>query len=96
MDEVERREFAGKKAKLAAAELAKLSRRVCGECFNILYLKDNETLIIFADNFVEAKRIKESFTLEYSEILIVPKIYKHKREEVLTNMLKVILKAELQ
>lgn len=29
MDEVERREFAGKKAKLAAAELAKLSRRVC-------------------------------------------------------------------
>ncbi|KAM7518001.1 hypothetical protein LguiB_016963 [Lonicera macranthoides] len=30
MDAVERREFAGKKAKLAAAELAKLSRRVCG------------------------------------------------------------------
>ncbi|KAF6145936.1 hypothetical protein GIB67_007955, partial [Kingdonia uniflora] len=29
MDLVERREFAGKKAKLAAAELAKLSRRVC-------------------------------------------------------------------
>ncbi|XP_052202477.1 uncharacterized protein LOC127808127 isoform X2 [Diospyros lotus] len=29
MDAVERREFAGKKAKLAAAELAKLSRRVC-------------------------------------------------------------------
>ncbi|XP_019058238.1 PREDICTED: uncharacterized protein LOC104814962 [Tarenaya hassleriana] len=28
-DAVERREFAGKKAKLAAAELAKLSRRVC-------------------------------------------------------------------
>ncbi|KAL7197985.1 hypothetical protein ACSBR2_020498 [Camellia fascicularis] len=37
MDAVERREFAGKKAKLAAAELAKLSRRVCdnqaGESF---------------------------------------------------------------
>lgn len=36
-DAVERREFAGKKAKLAAAELAKLSRRVCdnqaGESF---------------------------------------------------------------
>lgn len=30
MEAVERREFAGKKAKLAAAELAKLSRRVCG------------------------------------------------------------------
>ncbi|KAK4834297.1 hypothetical protein QYF36_020421 [Acer negundo] len=29
LDAVERREFAGKKAKLAAAELAKLSRRVC-------------------------------------------------------------------
>ncbi|KAJ0027880.1 hypothetical protein Pint_36534 [Pistacia integerrima] len=29
LEEVERREFAGKKAKLAAAELAKLSRRVC-------------------------------------------------------------------
>ncbi|OVA10906.1 Vacuolar protein sorting-associated protein 13 domain [Macleaya cordata] len=29
LDLVERREFAGKKAKLAAAELAKLSRRVC-------------------------------------------------------------------
>ncbi|KAI7990467.1 putative vacuolar protein sorting-associated protein 13C [Camellia lanceoleosa] len=37
MDAVQRREFAGKKAKLAAAELAKLSRRVCdnqaGESF---------------------------------------------------------------
>lgn len=31
MDAVERREFASKKAKLAAAELAKLSRRVCGK-----------------------------------------------------------------
>lgn len=30
-DAVERREFAGKKAKLAAAELAKLSRRFSGE-----------------------------------------------------------------
>lgn len=30
-DVVEKREFAGKKAKLAAAELAKLSRRVFGE-----------------------------------------------------------------
>ncbi|KAK9110207.1 hypothetical protein Sjap_018267 [Stephania japonica] len=29
LDSVEKREFAGKKAKLAAAELAKLSRRVC-------------------------------------------------------------------
>nr|XP_011467498.1 PREDICTED: uncharacterized protein LOC101298156 [Fragaria vesca subsp. vesca] len=29
LDEVEKREFAGKKAKLAAAELAKLSKRVC-------------------------------------------------------------------
>ncbi|TYK30618.1 putative vacuolar protein sorting-associated protein 13B [Cucumis melo var. makuwa] len=29
-DAVEKREFAGKKAKIAAAELAKLSRRVCG------------------------------------------------------------------
>lgn len=28
---VEKREFAGKRAKLAAAELAKLSRRVFGE-----------------------------------------------------------------
>ncbi|KGN66651.1 hypothetical protein Csa_007236 [Cucumis sativus] len=28
-DAVEKREFAGKKAKIAAAELAKLSRRVC-------------------------------------------------------------------
>lgn len=28
---VEKREFAGKKAKLAAAELAKLSKRVFGE-----------------------------------------------------------------
>lgn len=87
MDEVERREFAGKKAKLAAAELAKLSRRVCGECFNFLFLKDNETLISFIEKFIEAKRLKESFTLEYSEILVVLKIYKHKREEVSTNML---------
>ncbi|KAK2965728.1 hypothetical protein RJ640_025454, partial [Escallonia rubra] len=31
MDAVEKREFAGKKAKLAAAELAKLSRRVCDD-----------------------------------------------------------------
>ena len=30
-DAVERREFAGKKAKLAAAELAKLSKRFSGE-----------------------------------------------------------------
>ncbi|VFQ83983.1 unnamed protein product [Cuscuta campestris] len=30
MDAVRRREFAGKKAKLATAELGKLSRRVCG------------------------------------------------------------------
>jgi len=30
-DVVEKREFAGKKAKLASAELAKLSRRVFGE-----------------------------------------------------------------
>lgn len=33
MDAVEKREFSGKKAKLAAAELAKLSKRVCGESF---------------------------------------------------------------
>lgn len=31
MDEIGKREFAAKKAKLAAAELAKLSRRVCGK-----------------------------------------------------------------
>lgn len=35
---MEKREFAAKKAKLAAAELGKLSRRVCGKpsfsCFN--------------------------------------------------------------
>nr|XP_027100369.1 uncharacterized protein LOC113719357 isoform X2 [Coffea arabica] len=31
VDEIEKREFAGKKAKLAAAELAKLSRRVCDD-----------------------------------------------------------------
>lgn len=35
MDAVERREFAGKKAKLAAAELAKLSRRVSGKLFDL-------------------------------------------------------------
>jgi hypothetical protein len=34
LDSVEKREFAGKKAKLAAAELAKLSRCVGGELFN--------------------------------------------------------------
>jgi hypothetical protein len=34
LDAVEKREFAGKKAKLAAAELGKLSRRVFGELFN--------------------------------------------------------------
>lgn len=33
MDAVKRREHASKKAQLAAAELAKLSRRVCGEQF---------------------------------------------------------------
>ncbi|KAL6985737.1 hypothetical protein U1Q18_019110 [Sarracenia purpurea var. burkii] len=38
MDAVERREFAGKKAKLAAAELAKLSRCVCGEHFDFYYI----------------------------------------------------------
>ncbi|XP_021910963.1 vacuolar protein sorting-associated protein 13-like, partial [Carica papaya] len=35
LDAVERREFAGKKAKLAAAELAKLSSRMCGELFQL-------------------------------------------------------------
>ncbi|MCI36635.1 putative vacuolar protein sorting-associated protein, partial [Trifolium medium] len=33
-DAVEKREFAGKKAKLAAAELGKLSRRVSGKPVN--------------------------------------------------------------
>lgn len=33
MDAIKRREYASKKAQLAAAELAKLSRRVCGEDF---------------------------------------------------------------
>lgn len=28
---IKKREYAGKKAKIAAAELAKLSRRVCGQ-----------------------------------------------------------------
>lgn len=37
MDAVERREFASKKAQLAAAELDKLSRRVCGEHFHFLF-----------------------------------------------------------
>lgn len=40
MDAIERRELAGKKAKLAAAELAKLSRRVCGELFDLLVSYD--------------------------------------------------------
>lgn len=35
MDAVERREYASKKAQLAAAELAKLSKRVCGEHLDI-------------------------------------------------------------
>ncbi|RVW28792.1 hypothetical protein CK203_108244 [Vitis vinifera] len=35
LDAIERRELAGKKAKLAAAELAKLSKRVCGEIFGL-------------------------------------------------------------
>ncbi|CAK7357552.1 unnamed protein product [Dovyalis caffra] len=33
LDAVERREFAAKKAQLAAAELSKLSKRICGELF---------------------------------------------------------------
>jgi len=37
LDSLEKREFAGKKAKLAAAELAKLSRRVGGELFNLQF-----------------------------------------------------------
>lgn len=35
MDAVERRKYASKKAQLAAAELAKLSKRVCGEHLDI-------------------------------------------------------------
>lgn len=34
---VEQRESASKKAKLAAAELAKLSRRVCGELLDFFF-----------------------------------------------------------
>jgi len=37
LDSLEKREFAGKKANLAAAELAKLSRRVGGELFNLQF-----------------------------------------------------------
>lgn len=37
MDAVKRREYASKKAQLAAAELAKLSRRVCGEHFDFKF-----------------------------------------------------------
>ena len=33
LDAVERREFAAKKAQLAAAELSKLSKRICGKLF---------------------------------------------------------------
>ena len=46
MDAVGRREFAGKKAKLAAAELAKLSRRVCGEKFDFHYLVPMELFCV--------------------------------------------------
>ena len=37
MDAVERREFAAKKAQLAAAELSKLSKRICGKLFALRF-----------------------------------------------------------
>ena len=48
-DVVEKREFAGKKAKLASAELAKLSRRVFGEqIYFFSYTKFVEFLHFFS------------------------------------------------
>ncbi|XP_043804866.1 vacuolar protein sorting-associated protein 13A-like [Manihot esculenta] len=68
VEAVERREFAGKKAKLAAAELAKLSRLVC----------DNQTgkyLIHYREGHIIAVTVLDSiqlsirnFHIQYSEI----------------------------
>ncbi|XP_021627253.1 uncharacterized protein LOC110625875 isoform X2 [Manihot esculenta] len=63
VEAVERREFAGKKAKLAAAELAKLSRRVC----------DNQTgksfISYITEKVLDSIQLSiRNFHIQYSEI----------------------------
>ncbi|KAK3033800.1 hypothetical protein RJ639_034371, partial [Escallonia herrerae] len=70
MDAVERREFAGKKAKLAAAELAKLSRRVCGELNDYHFQEPLCTLfIIYLDEVGIAEGLNGKRELEFQQCL---------------------------
>ncbi|XP_073129939.1 intermembrane lipid transfer protein VPS13 isoform X2 [Henckelia pumila] len=71
MDAVERREFASKKAQLAAAELAKLSRRVC----------DNQTGKSFS-SYITAK-ILDSIQLSIRNVHVLYRDSLSAREEVL-------------
>ncbi|XP_073032093.1 intermembrane lipid transfer protein VPS13 isoform X2 [Primulina eburnea] len=71
MDAVERREFASKKAQLAAAELAKLSRRVC----------DNQTGKSF-NSYITAK-ILDSIQLSIRNVHVLYRDSLTAREEVL-------------
>lgn len=48
---VEKREFAGKKAKLAAAELGKLSKRVFGEQYTLTSSREVAPLLHLANPF---------------------------------------------
>ncbi|KDP39724.1 hypothetical protein JCGZ_02744 [Jatropha curcas] len=69
MEAVEKREFAGKKAKLAAAELAKLSRRVSGKLFDtfMFFFFGNSCscmqrgYLTYAADFFESNKSLKSF-----------------------------------
>ncbi|KAL5806155.1 hypothetical protein ACOSQ4_028888 [Xanthoceras sorbifolium] len=82
LDAVERREFAGKKAKLAAAELAKLSRRVCdnqaGQSFiSYITAKVIDSIQVSIRNFhvlysnTQLDSAQIMFSLKFSSLIIM-------------------------